>query len=95
MQESGAEVTIYTHNGGSQTFLVSKDGDIHGTGRCAWDVVGIDGRTTNLHRFVALASPCFSALFVLLHLVQVLSFLPPLIPLTCWYYLKARAPVDT
>ena len=50
LQRTNAEVSVYTHDGGSQTFLVSKDGDIHGTGRCAWDVVGIDGRTSELHR---------------------------------------------
>ena len=50
LESTGAEVSIFTHDGGRQRFDVTKDGDLYGVGRCSWDVVGIDGRTHDLHR---------------------------------------------
>ena len=50
LESTGAEVSVFTHDGGRQSFDVTKDGDLYGVGRCAWDVVGIDGRTHDLHR---------------------------------------------
>jgi hypothetical protein len=50
LESSDAEVSVFTHEGGRQRFSVQKDGDVHGKGRCSWDVVGIDGRTQELHR---------------------------------------------
>lgn len=50
MESTGAQVSVFTHDGGRQSFDVTKDGDLYGVGRCSWDVVGIDGRTHDLHR---------------------------------------------
>lgn len=50
METTGAQVSVFTHDGGRQSFDVTKDGDLYGVGRCSWDVVGIDGRTHDLHR---------------------------------------------
>ena len=49
-EATDAEVSVFTHAGGRQRFSVAKDGDIYGKGRCQWDVVGIDGKTHELHR---------------------------------------------
>lgn len=49
LESSDAEVSVFTGEGGRQRFSVQKDGDVYGKGRCSWDVVGIDGRTQELH----------------------------------------------
>jgi hypothetical protein len=49
-EATDAEVSVFTSDGGQQRFVVNKDGDLYGKGRCTWDVVGLDGATNELHR---------------------------------------------